>query len=653
MWLGRLLAAVWPLGRARAASAAHGLDRSRAVLDCINDGVFVHDAATGAILEVNAAAERMFGYAGKEWLGLDVATGSADEPAYSQTEALKLIHAAAAGAPQLVEWHSRRRDGTLFWSEVNLRGARIDGAERVLVVVRDISERKRAEESLRREQALTERVVDAIPGIFFVFDRDGRYVRWNKAHEILFGMPEGRILDTAALSRIHPDDRVRVAATIQQIHSTGTGEVEARGFVGAGPETRHFYLTGRRLDIDGEPYVIGFGIDVTARYEGEAARAHLEEQLRQAQKMEAIGRLAGGVAHDFNNLLTVINGYSDMLIKNLPKDDPQWPAIEEIRDAGERAAALTKQLLTFGRREISRPRPLELNALISGAERMLQRLIGEDILLETSLDPALDLVMADPGQMHQVLLNLSVNARDAMPDGGRLVLATANARIDGENALPGCQPGAYVKLTATDTGTGMDDETMRHLFEPFFTTKPSGLGTGLGLATVYGIVQQGGGSIRVRSEPGKGSCFEIHLPCAEGPAEPVSPLAVEMPQPERDLTVLVVEDQGGVRRLASYALRACGYHVLEAASGDEALRLAEAVEGGCQLVVTDVVMPGMSGKALAEELRARWPEIKVLFMSGYPNDVILRHGLMNDEVNCLEKPFTPSELAAKVREVMG
>jgi CheY-like chemotaxis protein len=252
-----------------------------------------------------------------------------------------------------------------------------------------------------------------------------------------------------------------------------------------------------------------------------------------------------------------------------------------------------------------------------------------------------------------VLLNLSINARDAMPDGGRLVIATANTRFDPENAPGGCQPGAYVKLTVADSGAGMDEETMQHVFEPFFTTKPSGLGTGLGLASVYAIVNQSRGHIRVHSEPGKGCCCTIHLPCAEGPAESVPPSALELPRPQRDLTVLVVEDQDSVRRLASHALHSCGCRVLEAASGEEALRLAEAVQGGCQLVLTDVVMPGMSGKTLVEELRARWPEIKVLFMSGYPNDVILRHGVMDDAVNYLEKPFTPSELAARVREVMG
>jgi CheY-like chemotaxis protein len=284
---------------------------------------------------------------------------------------------------------------------------------------------------------------------------------------------------------------------------------------------------------------------------------------------------------------------------------------------------------------------------------MLRHVIGEDVALETDLDPALALVEADPGQIHQVLLNLSINARDAMPDGGRLLLATANARFDEDNAPPGCQPGAYAKLTVTDTGTGMDEETMRHLFEPFFTTKPNGRGTGLGLATVYAIVEQAGGSIRVDSAPGKGCRFEIHLPCAKGPAEPVAPLTVEPPEHRRELTVLVVEDQDGVRGLASRALRSSGHHVLEAASGAEALRLAEAVQGGCQLVVTDVVMPGMSGKVLAEELRAHWPDIKVLYMSGYPNEVLLQHGLMNDGINYLEKPFTPAELAAKIREVMG
>jgi PAS domain S-box-containing protein len=490
-------------------------------------------------------------------------------------------------------------------------------------------------------------LVDHAPDIVFASDLNGNLTSVNPAAELLLGYTQTELLGRNIWDLLAAAQREAAREHVRRlIAGESTRPLECSFQTKQGGELVA-EVNASIMYEDGHPVTVhGILRDTTER-------RRLEEQLRQAQKMEAIGRLAGGVAHDFNNLLTVINGYSDILIKDLAEDDPQRPAIEEIRSAGERAAALTKQLLTFGRRQITRPRPLDLNGLITGAERMLQRLIGEDIQLQTNLDPALSLVMADPGQMNQVLLNLSVNARDAMPDGGRLILATANARLDGDNLPAGCQPGAYVKLTAADTGTGMDEETMRHLFEPFYTTKPSGRGTGLGLASVYGIVQQSGGSIRVHSEPDKGCTFEIHLPCAEGPVEPVSTSVVEPPQPRKNLTVLVVEDQDGVRRLASHALRACGYHVLEAASGGEALRLAEAVEGGCQLVLTDVVMPGMSGKVLAEELRTRWPKIKVLFMSGYPNEVILRHGLLNGEVNYLEKPFTPSELAARVREVMG
>jgi PAS domain S-box-containing protein len=490
-------------------------------------------------------------------------------------------------------------------------------------------------------------LVDHAPDIVFASGLDGSLTSVNPAAELLLGYTQEELLGRKIWELVPAAQREAAREHARRLlagESPGPLECEVRT-KGGGMLVVEVNLSVMRKD--GKPVTVhGILRDATER-------RRLEEQLLQAQKLEAIGRLAGGVAHDFNNLLTVINGYSDMFLKELAEDDPKRPGIEEIRDAGECAAAITKQLLTFGQRQISSPRPLDLNALIRGAERMLQRLIDEQIRLETDLDPALDPVQADPGQMNQLLLNLSVNARDAMPEGGRLAIATANARFDSENAPRGCQPGAYVKLTVADTGAGMDEETMRHLFEPFFTTKPSGLGTGLGLATVYAIVKQAGGNIGVDSEPGKGCRFEIHLPCAVGPPEPVSPPAFELAPGQRDLTVLVVEDQDSVRRLVSHALHGCGCRVLEAASGDEALRLAEAVEGGCQLVVTDVVMPGMSGKTLAEQLRARWPEIKVLFMSGYPNEVILRHGLMNGQVNYLGKPFTPSELAAKVREVMG
>ena len=545
-------------------------------------------------------------------------------------------------------------DGSTACVLISARVIELRGQRHVLATINSITQRVQAEAALRESEARYRRIIDTTNDGIWAIDEQGITNFVNRRMAEMLGYPPEELIGRSLLSFVFPEDIPLVEQRLAALRR-GAGTVSERRYRHrAGAEVVTLASVTPTLDEAGQwKGAFAMMIDITAQKKDQAEREKLRQQLEHSQKLESLGRLAGGVAHDFNNLLTVINGYSDMLIKDLPEGDPLRQPIEEIRGAGERAAALTKQLLTLGRRQIGRPRPLDLNALISDAERMLQRLIGEDIRLETNLDPALDLVEADPGQMNQVLLNLSVNARDAMPGGGWLILATANDLLDQDNAPQGCQPGGYVKLTVADTGTGMDEKTMRHLFEPFFTTKPSGLGTGLGLATVYGIVQQSGGRISVHSEPGKGCRFEIHLPCAKGPAESVSPAAVELPQLEKNLTVLVVEDQDGVRRLASRALTACGYHVLEAASGDEALRLAEEVGGGCQLMVTDVVMPGMSGKALAEELHARWPEIKVLFMSGYPNEVILRHGVIDGAVNYLEKPFTPSELAAKVREVMG
>jgi PAS domain S-box-containing protein len=558
------------------------------------------------------------------------------------------------GSVQQHEAAFQAADGSLAHTLISARVIEMRGQRYVLATVNYITERVRAEAALRESEARYRRIVDTTNEGIWSMDERGITNFVNRRMAEMLGYAPEEMTGRSLLSFVFPED---VPLFEQRIASLQRGEAsvtEKRFRHRGGAEVLTLASNTPILDEAGEfRGAFAMLIDITAQKRDQSEREALRQRLEQSQKLESLGRLAGGVAHDFNNLLTVINGYSDLLIKDLPEGDPHRQAMEEIRDAGERAAVLTKQLLTFGRRQIGQPRPLELNTVIAGAERMLRRLIGEDILLETDLDPALDPVMADPGQINQVLLNLSLNARDAMPDGGRLVLATANVRFDGENAPPGCQPGAYVRLTVADTGSGMDDETMLHLFEPFFTTKPSGHGTGLGLASVYAIVQQSRGSIRVHTEPGKGCRFEIHLPRTEGSVEPVSSSALELPQRRQGLTILVVEDQDGVRRLASQALRACGYHVLEAASGDEALRLAEAVQGGCQLAVTDVVMPGMSGKTLAEELRARWPDIRVLFMSGYPNEVILRHGVMDSAVNYLGKPFTPAELAAKVREVMG
>jgi len=387
--------------------------------------------------------------------------------------------------------------------------------------------------------------------------------------------------------------------------------------------------------------------------EAAKARAQLEEQLRQAQKIESIGRLAGGVAHDFNNLLTVINGYAHLVLVALAPGDPLHSHLTAIREAGDRAADLTRQLLAFSRRQVLHLRVLGLNSLITDSISMLQRLLGEDIELVTILDSDLGQIMADAGQMDQVIVNLAVNARDAMPRGGRLTLETRNLTITAENTqlhLP-LQPGAYVQLTISDTGFGMDAEILPHIFEPFFTTKEPGRGTGLGLSTVYGIISQIGGAILVSSELGRGTHFRICLPRVEAPAE-IEEKRAEPESPRGSETLLVVEDEELVRHLTCDALRKYGYQVIEAANAGEALLACEKHSGPIPLMITDVVMPHMSGRELAERLQRVRPDLRVLYISGYIDDAVVRHGLNDPSMMFLQKPFTPSVLAHKVREIL-
>ena len=385
----------------------------------------------------------------------------------------------------------------------------------------------------------------------------------------------------------------------------------------------------------------------------EETQAGLEKQLRQAQKMEAVGSLAGGVAHDFNNLLTAILGYGNLLLTRPGEDDQGRRHIQEILNAGERAAALTNQLLVFSRKQILQPRVLSLNDLATNLERMLRRLIGEDVALSTCLEENLGQVRADPGQIEQVIMNLVINARDAMPDGGRLAIETANVTLGEDHARghPEAKPGRYVMLAVTDTGTGMDAETQARIFEPFFTTKEVGKGTGLGLATVYGIIKQGGGHIVVCSEPGHGSVFRIYIPRIEQLAE-IATLAPAAPIPRGTETILLVEDEAGVRGLARLLLEAQGYAVIEAPGVAAALAAAGTHATTIQLVLTDIIMPEMSGPELSRRLARVCPSARVLFMSGYTGETIARHGVLEPGIAFLQKPFTPADLARKVREVL-
>jgi two-component system cell cycle sensor histidine kinase/response regulator CckA len=445
---------------------------------------------------------------------------------------------------------------------------------------------------------------------------------------------------------VPPEERSRLAGLIE------LGRIDPAGFY----EARLVSKDGRVAETDLLVYGMRYASKkaVLVAPQDPMRRKQLEEQLRQAQKMEAVGMLAGGIAHDFNNLLTIINGYGQMLLSGLAESDESRGSVEQIMKAAERAAELTRQLLTFSRRQVIRPKVLDLNTLVAAAAVMLRRLIGEHIELRIVAGPDLVKVHADPGQLEQVILNLAVNSRDAMASGGTLILETQN--VDIEEDYPGphttLKPGRYAMLAVTDTGTGMDAQTQSHLFEPFFTTKPRGKGTGLGLSTVYGIIKQSGGEIVVYSEPAHGTCVKIYFP-GVGQAEPedAAERTQEGSSPGSE-TILLVEDEEAVRKLVRRTLEKQGYHLLVAASGTEALAIAGQHAGPIHLLITDVVMPQMSGREAAEKLKALRPDLRVLFISGYTETGMQRAGDLGSGELFLQKPFTPLSLARRVREIL-
>ncbi len=555
----------------------------------------------------------------------------------------------ASGEPGEIELRVRRADGEYRWILGRFVAMR-DESGRIIKwygVSTDIDDRKRAEEGLRRSEELLRRAEAMAHIACWTLTVDDDVLLASDEGRRVFGWQPGprRFADLMAL--VHPGDRPRVEAAMRAALAGTPFEMEHRIVVGG--EVK-WVLRRVEPEADAEGRVgrlTGVSQDVTAR-------RSLEEQFRQAQKMEAVGTLAGGVAHDFNNILTIISGYCSLLLAGLAPGNPMWDPLAQIREAGERAAALTRQLLMFSRQQVVEPRVLDLNTVVADAERMLRRLIGEDVLLTTALAPEGAVVKADPGQLEQVLMNLAVNARDAMPGGGRLTIETANVTLDNDYAAahPGTRPGEYVMLAVRDTGTGMDAPTLARVFEPFFTTKAPGKGTGLGLAVVHGVVTQSGGRIDVSSKVGRGTTFRIYLPAAKqrAPGGKSAPGLQSMPRGRE--TVLLAEDEDAVRALARHVLTSCGYTVLEAEDGREAVRVAEGHRGRIDLLVSDVVMPHLGGRQLAERLAAVQPGLKVLFLSGYAEDALLRHGVQEAEYAFLQKPFTPTGLAQKVREVL-
>ncbi len=573
-------------------------------------------------------------------------------PQFSGAAALPLARELAPGAPFILVTGSLDEETAVQYMKAGAADYILkDRLARLGPAVQGALEHQRAAE--RMKQQLREReeyfksLIEQALDIIAVLDAEGAIRYASPSVFPLLGYIPEEVVGRRMLDLVHADDAGTTLRVFAEGVATGKGgrllELRFRHKDGS---YRILEAIGRYLLDD--PVVRGVVInarDVTER-------RSLERQLLQAQKMEAVGRLAGGIAHDFNNVLTAILGYVALMLDGLPTLSPLRPDLEEIRTAADRAAGLTRQLLAFSRKQVLDLRVLDLNALVTDMDRLLRRLLGEDIVMVTTLDPALGAVRADVHQLEQVVVNFAVNSRDAMPEGGRLTIETQNAALDDSYAREHVvRPGSYVMLAVSDTGTGMSAETMSHVFEPFFTTKEAGKGTGLGLATVYGIVQQSGGYVWCYSEPGKGTTFKVYLPRVDAPVDRL-PARAAARSTHGSETILVVEDEAGLREVIRRVLEKHGYAILEASTADAASALARRHTGAIHLLLSDIVLPGGSGRVLADELLAQRADLKVLFMSGYTEDVIVQRGVLTPGTPFINKPFSADILAGKVREVL-
>jgi two-component system, cell cycle sensor histidine kinase and response regulator CckA len=605
-------------------------------------GVTISDL-DGNFKEANDSFLRMLGYTRDEMLAgkLNWEVISPLDRLVPDTEDLAQLR--ATGFLPLRERAYVHKDGRHIAALVG--AAALAGTTECISYVTDISAQKSTEEALRASEAQYRALFEHAPFPKFLFDQETlRFLAVNEAAIVHYGYSREEFL-RMTMEDIRPKE-----------DDPSTDDGATTGGPSSAGSWRHVRKDGALIDVEitvhsfvlgGRPCGLAVSLDVTEKN-------RMEKQIRQTQKMDAIGNLAGGVAHDFNNVLSVILSYSEMLASSLKPEDPMRGDLQEILLAGKRAADLTGQLLAFSRRQLLQPRVLDLGVVIAGVAKMLARVVGEDIELAVATGPGLGRVSADPGQVEQVLMNLVVNARDAMPQGGKLTLETANVELDLAYSAkhPGADPGRYVMLAVTDTGEGMDARTRERIFEPFFTTKEQGKGTGLGLATVFGIVRQSGGNIWVYSEPGQGTTIKVYLPRTDLAVATPSTIPRETRNRRGSETVLLVEDEEAVRALTRTILERHGYHVLEAQNGGDALLICEQHKATIHVLLTDVVMPRMSGRKLAERLAALRPDMKVLYMSGYTDDAVVRHGVLDSDVAFLQKPITPEPLTRKLREVI-
>lgn len=595
------------------------------------------------------AYQKILGYSAEELKN----SSSMDQTHPDDRERVKAAAAEArrTGIGKNLEYRIRCKNGTwlVLESTSSVIGDASGVPEKLVIVNRDITARRQASEALRLSEVSFRSVIENAPYGIYRAQASGKLLLVNPALQKMLGCESQTELLQLNLTTdvyVDPLEHQRVNDLFTNQKDFTDVQVDWKRKDGKPIKAR---CTGWfvKSAIDGAAYFEVFAEDVTEKW-------LLERQLRMAQKMEAVGRLSGGIAHDFNNLLGVIIGYSQVLKRTLPPGTPFLEHAEEIEKAGQRAASLTRQLLAFSRQQVLAPAVLNINTLISEMEKMLPRLIGEDIEIVIALDPAIGRVKADHGQLEQVVMNLAVNARDAMPDGGKVIITTTNVVLDEAwtRSHPGSKAGDFVMLSVADTGTGIDSETLAHIFEPFFTTKERGKGTGLGLATVYGVVKQSGGYVWVESVLGKGAAFEIYLPRIEELVivpEPVAPIVEAFRGAE---TILLVEDADALRKLTHMLLEQHGYHVLVAANGAAALQLVEQKPERIDLLLTDVIMPGLNGRALAGRLELLQPGLKILYMSGYTDDAIMDHGVLESGTHLLHKPFSEENLIRKVREVL-